>query len=71
LIVPNCCAHQPVNACDWSRPVKKARRSGSFARASDSHCVAIDSSSSHSISRNSPLPRSPVRSIGFFSRAGE
>jgi hypothetical protein len=29
LIVPNCCAHQPVSACDWSRPVKNASSSGS------------------------------------------
>ncbi len=30
--VPNCCAHQPVSDCDWSRPVKKASRFGSVAR---------------------------------------
>ncbi len=70
LGVPNCLAHQPVSDCDWSRPVKKASFFGSVARIADRRRVAIDSASSHSISRNSPEPRGPVRSSGFFSRAG-
>jgi hypothetical protein len=70
-MVPNCCAHQPVSACDWSRPVKNASSSGLRSRTGASHDVAISIASSHPISRNSPLPRSPTRSKGLVSRAGE
>ncbi len=68
--VPKRLAHQPVSDCDWSRPVKKASFFGSLARMRASRSVAIDSASSHSISRNWPEPRGPVRSSGFLSRAG-
>ena len=68
--VPNFAAHQPVSDCDWSRPVKKASFFGSVCRIRERRSVAISSASSHSISRNSPEPRGPVRSSGFFSRAG-
>ena len=70
LGVPKRLAHQPVSDCDWSRPVKKASFLGSLWRMAESLCVAMPSASSHSISRNSPEPRGPVRSSGFFSRAG-
>ena len=36
-----------------------------------SQLAASASASSHSISRNSPVPRSPTRSSGLCSRAGE
>jgi hypothetical protein len=68
--VPNWLAHQPVKDCDWSRPVKKASFLGSVRRMAESRSVAIENASSHSISRNSPEPRGPVRSNGFFSLAG-
>jgi hypothetical protein len=51
--------------------MKKASRLGSVARMCLSRLVRIDSASSHSISRNSPAPRSPVRSNGLRSLAGE
>ena len=70
LGVPNWLAHQPVSDCDWSRPVKKASFFGSLRRTAESRPVAMVSASSHSISRNSPEPRGPIRSNGFFSRAG-
>ena len=69
--VPNCLAHQPVSDWLWSRPVNNASLRGSVARISPSHSVASASASSHSISLKSPLPRSPVRSKGLRSRAGE
>ena len=71
LGVPNCAAHQPVKDWLWSRPVKKASFFGSVWRMPPSQSVASDSASSHSISLNSPAPRSPTRSSGFCSRAGE
>ena len=69
--VPNWVAQKPVSDWLWSRPVKKASFLGSSARIFDSHSTAVAIASSHSISRNSPEPRSPTRSSGFDSRAGE
>ena len=40
--MPNCCAHHPVSACDWSRPVKKASSSGLRSRIGASHDVVVD-----------------------------
>src|SRR3546814_10683256 len=71
LGVPNCVAHQPVRDWLWSRPVKKARRLGSRRRASPSQPAARARASSHSISLNSPLPRSPTRSRGLDRRSEE
>ncbi len=39
LGVPNCCAHNPLRACIWSRPVKKPSLEGSVARMSSSRAV--------------------------------
>jgi hypothetical protein len=69
--VPNCAAHQPVSDWLWSRPVKNASFLGSLLRMSPSHWVASSSASSHSISTNSPEPRSPTRFSGLRSRAGD
>ncbi len=69
--VPNCVAQNPVSDCDWSRPVKKASFLGSSALIFASHSTAVEIASSHSISRNSPLPRSPTRMSGFLSLAGD
>jgi hypothetical protein len=69
--VPYFIAQKPVRLWLWSRPVKKASLRGSVRRTSPSQPVASSSASSHSISLNSPEPRSPVLSSGFFSRAGE
>ena len=69
--VPNCVAQNPVSDWLWSRPVKKASFFGSSARIFDSHDNAVAIASSHSISRNSPAPRSPTRSSGLVSLAGE
>ncbi len=69
--VPNWVAQNPVNDWLWSRPVKKASFFGSSARIFDSHDSAVAIASSHSISRNSPTPRSPTRNSGLVSLAGE
>ncbi len=58
-------AHHPVNDWLWSRPVNSASFRGSVARIAPNQDVASDSASSHSISRKSPFPRSPVRSRGL------
>ena len=71
LGVPNCCAHQPVSACDWSRPVKKASFFGSSLRIGASQSTAVCSASSQLIGSNWPEPRGPTRFIGDCSRAGE
>ena len=63
--VPNWAAQYPVSAWLWSRPVKKASFFGSVARIADSHSTAVAIASSHSISRNSPEPRSPTRFNGL------
>ena len=69
--VPNWLAHQPVSAWLWSRPVKKASFFGSSARIFFIRSATMVSASSHSISSNSPDPRSPTRRSGLVSRAGE
>ncbi len=69
--VPNWVAQNPVRDWLWSRPVKNASFLGSSARIRESQSTAVAIASSHSISRNSPAPRSPTRSSGFDSRAGE
>ena len=71
--VPNCCAHSPVSACIWSRPVKNASLRGSVARIAAGARSTIASASSHSISSNSPAPRSApgLRRSGLRSFAGE
>jgi hypothetical protein len=71
--VPNCCAHRPVSACIWSRPVKNASLRGSLARIAARRFSTIESASSHSISSKSPAPRSlpGLRRIGLRSFAGE
>ena len=71
--VPNCCAHNPVSACIWSRPVKNASLRGSEARMFASRSVRSASAASHSISSNSPRPRSApaLRRNGLESFAGE
>ena len=66
LGVPNWVAQNPVNDWLWSRPVKKASFFGSSARIFDSQPTAVAIASSHSISRNSPAPRSPTRSSGLL-----
>ena len=71
LGVPNIMAHQPVSDWLWSRPVKKASFLGSVLRTSPSHWVARLKASSQEISLKSPEPRSPTRSSGACSRAGE
>src|SRR5215469_10540982 len=71
LGVPNCVAQNPVSDCDWSRPVKKASFFGSSARIFDNQSSAVVIASSHSISRNSPAPRSPTRINGLRSLAGD
>jgi hypothetical protein len=71
LGVPNCAAQKPVRDWLWSRPVKKARRFGSVSRTRRSQPVAVSSASAQEISLNSPEPRSPTRSSGALSRAGE
>ena len=71
LGVPNRLAHQPVRAWLWSRPVKNASLRGSVSRSGRSHSTASPIASGHEISRNSPLPRSPVRRSGRERRAGE
>ena len=71
LGVPNCAAQKPVSDWLWSRPVKKASLLGSLSRILDRRSVRMVNASSHSISRNSPEPRSPVRSRGLRSLAGE
>ena len=63
--VPNCVAQNPVSDWLWSRPVKKASFFGSSARIFASQDSAVAIASSHSISRNSPAPRSPTRSSGL------
>ena len=69
--VPNCWAHQPVNACDWSRPVKNASFFGSLFLIGSSQSVAIDRASSQVIGSNLPDPLGPTLFIGDFKRAGE
>ena len=68
--VPNCAAQKPVRLWLWSRPVKKARRSGAVSRTARSQPVAMSIASAQEISLNSPAPRSPTRSSGAESRAG-
>src|ERR671921_2985613 len=70
LGVPNWVAQNPVNDWLWSRPVKKASFFGSSARILDSQESAVAIASSHSISQNSPAPRSPTRNSGLVSLAG-
>ena len=69
--VPNSFAQNPVSAWLWSRPVKKASFLGSLPRIALSHPAAIPIASSQPISLNAPSPRSPTRSSGLLSRAGE
>src|SRR5204863_1973644 len=69
--VPNWVAQNPVKDWLWSRPVKNASFLGSSARIFDSQSTAVAIASTHSISRNSPEPRSPTRISGFDNRAGE
>src|SRR5207244_11690308 len=69
--VPNWVAQNPVSDWLWSRPVKKASFLGSSARIRPSQPSAVSIASSHSISRNSPEPRSPTRKSGLDRRAGE
>ena len=71
--VPNCCAHRPVNACIWSRPVKNASLRGSVVRMTRNRASTIASASSHSISSNSPRPlgEPALRRNGLRSFAGE
>ena len=51
--------------------MKKASFFGSVARIADSHSTAVAIASSHSISRNTPEPRSPTRFNGLRSFAGD
>ena len=71
--VPNCCAHKPVSACIWSRPVKNASFFGSVARIWASRLVNIAKASSHEMETNSPNPRSEpgLRIIGPVNLAFE
>ena len=71
LGVPKLVAHRLVRDWLWSRPVKKASFLGSLARTGASHETASSSASSQPISLNRPSPRSPTRSSGARSRAGE
>ena len=71
LGVPKLVAHRLVRDWLWSRPVKKASFLGSLARTGASHETARSSASSQPISLNRPSPRSPTRSSGARSRAGE
>ena len=64
LGVPYCCAHNPVSACIWSRPVKNASFFGSVARRCARRLVNSSSASSHEMGSKMPSPRSvPGRRI--------
>ena len=71
LGVPKLVAHRLVRDWLWSRPVKKASFLGSLARTGASQETASSSASSQPISLNRPSPRSPTRSSGARSRAGD
>ena len=71
LGVPKLVAHRLVSDWLWSRPVKKASFFGSLARTGASQETAKPSASSQLISLNLPSPRSPTRSRGACSRAGD
>ena len=57
LIVPNCVAQNPVSACIWSRPVKKASFFGSVARIFRRRSVRSSSARSQLIGSKWPSPR--------------
>jgi hypothetical protein len=69
--VPKLDAQRLVSDWLWSRPVKKASLRGSLARTGASQETARSSASSQEISLNLPSPRSPTRSRGAVSLAGD
>jgi hypothetical protein len=69
--VPKLVAHRLVSDWLWSRPVKKASLRGSLPRTGASQETARLRASSQPISLKRPSPRSPTRSRGAFSLAGE